>query len=269
MPRTSRFQFLLAPRWLAFHAFIVAALIVCTVLGWWQLGAFRDSSARHDLRDADPVPLTSLVQPGAAIGDAADRAVTITGTYVEGAQRWVPGRVSDGVLGSYLVTPLETADGLVVPVLRGWMDDRGDATPPSGQVTGTGHLLSPESRDQATVRTGQPLEEDEVAYLAPDQIAAATGIGTDRMVDGYVVLSELDASAPTDLERLDVDAVAPIRDVNPWQNLSYWGQWWVFGIAALVFWGSAVRSAMRRQRRDEVSEPEHSPEPSEPRTARR
>lgn len=271
MSSTSRFRFLRTPRWLAFHAFIIGALIVCIILGWWQLGAFRDSQSRHELRDADPVPLTDIIEPGEPIGDAVDRAVTITGTYLDETQRWVPARAHEDVLGSYLVTLMKAEDGTIVPVLRGWMDDRIELSrsPSSGKITLTGNLLAPETFDHATVRSGKPVADDEIAYIASQPIADATGTDTDAMADGYVVLSELDPAAPADLQKLDVDAVDPIRDVNPWQNLSYWGQWWVFGIAALVFWVSAVRSAMRRQRKDEVSEPESPAEPSEPRTAPR
>ena len=33
---------------------------------------------------------------------------------------------------------------------------------------------------------------------------------------------------------LDVDRIVPVRDVNPWQNLSYWAQWWVFAGAVVL-----------------------------------
>lgn len=252
-------RFLLSPAWLLFHVATVAVVVGFVILGSWQFSAFRDSDARHDTRASDPVALDDVAAVGELVDDAGDTPVTVTGTFLSDEQRRVPGRVHDGILGSYLMTPLKTADGTIVPIIRGWVDDpESAAVADTAEVTITGHLLPPETREHATVRTGVPLESDEVAYVAPQQIAHETGIPEDSMIGGYVLASEPTKANGDDVVVLSVDIVAPIRDVNPWQNLSYWAQWWVFAIAALIFWVSAVRSAIRR-RRQAVSEPEQSP----------
>lgn len=248
------YRFLLTPRWLLLHAVAVAAVAGCLVLGWWQADVYQDSHGRHELRDREPVAIGELAAPGAELGDGADRQAVATGSYLADRQQLLPGRVHDGTLGSFVVTPLRTGDGMVVPVLRGWVDDPEEAgtAVPSGEVTVTGYLLPPETPDHATVRTGQQLEDGRMAYIAPDQLAQRAGVSEATALHGYLLLREESpepAAAPT---TLDVDTVAPIRDVSPWQNLSYWAQWWVFALAAVVFWVSIVRNGIRTRRQGEA-----------------
>lgn len=243
-------SFLLTPKWLLFHTAIAAAVVSFVVLGSWQWEIFRENDARHDVRAREPVELTGIAEPGRPIADAADTPVTVTGQYVADGQRLVPGRIRAGVLGSYVATPLEYGNGSVVFVVRGWVDSEDDPATavPDGPITVTGHLLTPETPEHATVRSDVGVEEGEVGYLAPDAFTRATEIPSDVQIQGYILASEeapKPAAAPA---ALNVDEVAPIRDVSPWQNLSYWAQWWVFAAAAFLFWFSAVRSAARKRR---------------------
>lgn len=256
---------LLHPRWLAVHAVAAALVVAFAALGWWQLGVYRDSDARQDLRDRPPVPVADVAEPGSALGGAADRAVTATGSYV--AELVVPARVHDGVLGAYAVGLLETADGTLT-VLRGWEPDpdRTPAAPNGHDVTVSGHLVAPEDPAVATGRS--PLPPGQVGYLAPEAVAGAAGVERADLYEGYLVLAEEQPAPAAAPQRLDVGTVAPIRDVSPWQNLSYWAQWWVFAGAVVAFWVSAVRSLVKSRREtapapDGPSAP--SPRPSAPR----
>jgi cytochrome oxidase assembly protein ShyY1 len=253
-------RLLLSPRWLALHVAAVALVAGFAALGWWQLGVYQESQARQEAREDDPVPLSAVARPGEPLGDAADRAVTATGTYRD--QLVVPARVHDGVLGAYAVATMDTGDGLIA-VLRGWEHDPSEITPPrAGHVTVTGHLLAAEVPEQAT--GPRPVPNRQVGYLSPDAFAAATGDGVEQFVDGYLLATTEDppSAAP---ERLDASAVAPIRDVSPWQNLSYWAQWWVFAGAVLVFWASFVRGGLKR--RDSPPDPAAPHEPAPPPSA--
>jgi cytochrome oxidase assembly protein ShyY1 len=250
------FRFLLAPRWLALHLVFVLAIAGFVVLGSWQLDVYHESNSRQDVRDRAPVPVEEVTAAGSPLGDGADHRVIATGTYLAEQQLLVPGRIHNGVLGSYVLTPLRTDQGMIVPVIRGWVDDPDDAGTrvPDGEVRVTGFLLPPETADYATVRRDRPLEDDQLGYIAPDTLAQRTGLPAADTVAGYVLLTGASPDSSPAPVVLDVDAVAPIRDVNPWQNLSYWAQWWVFALAAVVFWCSIVRSAVR-SRRTSVSEP--------------
>lgn len=260
------YRFLLSPRWLLLHAVAVAAVAGCLLLGWWQAGVYQDSHGRHELRDREPVAVAELAGPGAELGDTADRQATATGEYLADQQQIVPGRVHDDTLGAFIVTPLRTGDGLVVPVLRGWVDDAGDPGPagavPTGEVTVTGYLLPPETPDHATVRTGQTLDDGRMAYIAPDQLAQRAGVTEAEALHGYLLLQDETPAPAVAPAVLDVDSVAPIRDVSPWQNLSYWAQWWVFALAAVIFWASVVRAGVKSRRHEQGDDGVSAPAPS-------
>lgn len=256
---------LVRPRWLAVHAVAAALVVAFAALGWWQLGVYRDSDARQELRDRPPVPVAEIADPGSPVGGAADRPVTATGSYV--AELVVPARVHDGVLGAYAVGVLETAGGTLT-VLRGWAPDpdRIPSAPDGRDVTVSGHLVASESRAVATGPSPPP--PGRIGYLAPEAVAAASGVERGRLYGGYLVLAEERPAPAAAPQRLDVGTVAPIRDVSPWQNLSYWAQWWVFAGAVVAFWVSAVRAQVKRRQATEPAPdgpPAPSPRPSVPR----
>jgi cytochrome oxidase assembly protein ShyY1 len=248
---------ILTPRWLALH--VVALVLVASfgALGWWQLEVFRDSQARQELRELPPTPIDDLTAPGRSAAEAADRAVTASGQYLDDLV--VPARVRDGVLGAYAVTPFESDAGVVV-VVRGWGVTPDDLPPaPSGQVTVTGHLIVGESPGQAT---GGSLADGQIGYLAPDPVAAAAGRDPADFYAGYLLLSDEQPAPAAHPERLELEVLAPIRNVSLWQNLSYWAQWWIFAGAVVVFWVSIVRSGLKKRSRDPGDRPEPSPQPS-------
>jgi cytochrome oxidase assembly protein ShyY1 len=239
---------LLRPRWLALHVVTVVVVVGFVALGWWQLGVYGDGEARQDVRGRPAVPLTDLVEPGGGLDAGTDRAVVATGRYLDDGRLAVPARVHEGVLGAYVLAALRTSDGGVLTVLRGWVDDQDGpaATTPAGEVTVTGHLLPPESASAAAV-SDLNLSTGEVGFVAPEAVAAASGLADDEFFPGYLLLESEEPRPAAAPEPVDIDVVAPIGNVSPWQNLSYWAQWWVFAGAAAVFWFSFVRAALRHR----------------------
>lgn len=255
-------KFLFAPRWLALHLAAVVFASGFAALGWWQLGVYQESQARLAERDRSPVPVTGLATAGQPLANAADRAVTAEGVY--GDELVVPARVRDGVLGAYSVAVLDTPAGDLV-VLRGWERDAADIAPaPTGDVTVTGHLLPAEVPQQAT--GASPAPTGQVRYIAADPVAEVTGRSRGEFYDGYLLVSSESPEPADPPERLEVSTVSPVRDVSPWQNLSYWAQWWVFAAAVLVFWFSFVRAALKKRNSppDPGARPEPEPPPSVP-----
>jgi cytochrome oxidase assembly protein ShyY1 len=240
---------LLTPRWIALHVVTVAVVVGFVALGWWQLGVYQDNESRQDVRDRPAVPISDLVRPGEELGSGADRAVVATGRYLDEGHLTVPARVHEGVLGAYLVAALRTPDGGVLTVLRGWVDDADRAgTAAGGEVTVAGHLLAPETPADASASDADP-STDEIGFVAPQPVAAATGLPDDDFYPGYLLLEDEQPRPAASPEPLDLAVVDPIGDVSPWQNLSYWAQWWVFAGAAAVFWFSFVRTAVRHRSR--------------------
>jgi cytochrome oxidase assembly protein ShyY1 len=240
---------LLTPRWIALHVATIAVIAGFVALGWWQLGVYGHSEARQDVRDRPAVSISDLVQPGEELGAGADRAVLATGRYVDEGHLTVPARVHEGVLGAYLVAALRTPDGGVLTVLRGWVDDAEQAGAVSGgEVTVAGHLLASETAADASVSDAD-LSTNEIGYVAPESVAAETGLPEDRFYPGYLLLEDEQPRPAASPELLELGVVDPIGNVSPWQNLSYWAQWWVFAGAAALFWFSFVRAAVRHRSR--------------------
>ncbi|HEU4490983.1 MAG TPA: SURF1 family protein [Jiangellales bacterium] len=242
------YRFLLTPRWLALHTLVVVLVVAFTWLGSWQLSSYEEQRRERDLRAREAVPVTELVGPGQRLpGDAVDRNVTATGRYVSGEPFLVPGRLLDGVAGTYVLAPLELDGGGSVLVLRGWADGPGDpaagALPP-GPVTVTGVLRADESAD-AAVTLGRELTAREVPVVASWAVAAAGAPG--ELLDGWVLLAEEEPPSGVPPRPVPLDELAR-TGAGIWQNLSYAAQWWVFAVAAVVFWGAFVRAAVRERR---------------------
>ena len=246
--------FVLSPRWLALHVVAIALVAAFVALGWWQLDAYRTSQDRHDKREAEAAPFAQAIETGQSAGPTLDGPVVADGSYV--ASLVVPARVNDGVLGAYAVGALDTGDGVLI-VLRGW-SPRADQVPvaPPGDVIVTGHILPDETAAEAS---GRELAADQIGYLASAPVRAT--LSRDDVHSGYLLLTKEAPDHTATLERLDIDEVAPIRNVGPWQNLSYWAQWWVFAAAVIVFWVSFVRTGIRRSRQGPTPAPEPQPAP--------
>src|SRR5690606_2113310 len=181
------------------------------------------------IRDFHVTGVQTCALPICPLGAATDQPVTASGRYV--ADVVVPARVHERTLGAYAAGILETRDGRLL-VLRGWRHDPDDITAlPGDAITVSGHLVAPETPAEAT--GGAELPAGRIGYLAPEAAAAATGLEESSFYGGYLVVIEEDPQPAGAPERLDVNTIAPVRDVSPWQNLSYWAQWWVFAGAVV------------------------------------
>jgi cytochrome oxidase assembly protein ShyY1 len=239
-------RFLLGPRWLLWHAALVVVLAAFTLLGLWQLHRFE-----HHPRSRADLPVSAIdgvLRPGEPLADDdVARRVSAIGTYDDARTRLVPGRKVEGRVGFLVVTPLRTAAG-VLPVVRGWVATRSSAatTAPPGQLTLTGRLQGSETSDASTVDPLAQLPADEVPYVATFSLLETWPYSPRSVYDGYVLATrEVPAGATTPVR---VEAHSPPGGVGRWRNLAYALNWWLFGVAALFFWGSVVRRAAMEQR---------------------
>lgn len=235
-------HFLLGPRWLLWHAALAVVLVAFTLLGLWQLDHFEHHATSRG--DRPVVDIDRVVRPGDRLAsDDVARRVRATGAYDDARTLLVPGREHDGRTGFLVVTPLRTASGLL-PVVRGWVAARssGATTAPGGRLTLTGRLQGSENRDASSIDPLTALPSDEVAYVATFSLLEIWPYSPRALYDGYVVATrEVPASAATPAR---VDAQSPSAGVGRWRNLAYALNWWLFGIAALFFWGSVIRRAI-------------------------
>ena len=242
------FRRLLTPRWVGMLAALAVVVAACVLLGLWQLGVARDSGRQDAVAAASTLeraPLEQVTAPHSDFkSDYSNRAVTVTGTYAAGRSLLVVDRRLDGRVGSWVVTPLETAGG-TVPVLRGFVDGTPASVPapPTGVVTVTGTLGPGESP-----RDGAPLPAPQVRSI---DLASLVNEWPGDLYN-VVVLASAESAGPTVGTPL---AAAGLTRVPPppldaplnLRNAAYAVQWWVFGIFAIWMWWKMFRAEQQAE----------------------
>ncbi|MFI6154055.1 SURF1 family protein [Kitasatospora sp. NPDC051170] len=247
------YRFLLTPRWLSGTALAVAAVAVCVWLGSWQLGRFEDrvSTHRENKQSAtaagDARPIDDLLNEAAPQVSTVTvgKSVSVSGSYDLEHQLLVPNRVLDGKQGYYVLTPLRTADGHAVAVVRGWAPGTPAVAPgapaiapapPGGAVTVTGRLQANESvGSNGAVAGGLPAGELGMINRA----SLLNVLSYDGWYDGWVAADEPPAgltAVPT-VEPQGGDGLT----LRAFQNLGYTLEWFVFGGFVVFMWFRLVR----------------------------
>ncbi len=246
----------MTPRWLGGTLVAVLAIVVCVLMGTWQLGRFgdrvethrstQDSAARAGDR---AVPLTDLVGDGGpdefVAPEEAGEPVTVSGRYDADHQLIVPERSLDGEEGYYVLTPLRTGSGPAVPVVRGWHAGPAPATapaPPSGTVAVRGALQQPESNESAGVHTGGGLPAGQVGVI---RASALVNLLPYPVYDAWITLDRASAG---------LTAVPPAKprggglDKKAFQNLGYTWEWFAFAGFVVFMWFRFARREAEVQR---------------------
>jgi cytochrome oxidase assembly protein ShyY1 len=210
--------------------FLVVAFVL---LGRWQMSRVYRPVDGYSAEPA-AVPFATLVPSGSAAPAAAiSRQVSLTGHFFATGQVVVPGHTLSGQPVSWVVTPLVTADGTEVLVVRGWVgaNDGALAAPPAGVVAVT-----------ARVESGAVL---------PIATATAAGAST-RVWSGFVIRT---AQAPPDPLSLQPVPAAPPHIAAPaefhLQNAIYVVQWFLLAVIAVVTWWRFLRASREWDTTDE------------------
>lgn len=217
---------LLSARGLGLTALALLAVGAMVALGLWQLGVYddhQDADAKARLERA-PVPLADVLGPDDALtSDDVGRPVVVSGRFDDTGQFFVEGFAGVGD-GYAVVTPLVTADGSAILVVRGAADSTTPPSSPAGDVEVTG-VLEPTDSGAA------PLDDGRVT----DGISVAAVVSTvdHDLYAGYVIAT---GSNPPD----ELQAVSPPpADASRWagiRNLLYAFQWWLFAAFAVFMW---------------------------------
>ncbi len=230
----------LAPRYWGVHVLMVAAVVAAVLLGRWQYDvwhAHRADSAASVTR-LSPVPLDSILGPDAAYpGDALGRPVTVEGTWDPDGTVFVSGRERDGHTGYWAVTPVVTASGSEIPVVRGWVTDPSQApAPPRGNAALVGLLQPPED-------SGVPDEDASDAVLPELSITDLLQRTSRDLYGGYVIATDRSvpgggatAAGTTGLVPASAEHLPGADASTGLRNVLYAFQWWVFGAFAIFMW---------------------------------
>lgn len=216
----------LRPANLGLLLLMVAAAVVFSLLGEWQLGRSQEHARVSPTETV--VPIGEVLQPAADFtGHADHQRVSVSGTWADLPLEEVPDRPLDGRDGSWVVAALrESSTGGLLPVLLGWAPD-GAAAPsaPTGDAQMTGRLMLSE----------QPAGVGADGRLSALSSGDLVNVWPGRLYTGYLVADA--GAAPT---LTPVPSEAPVARLDP-QNLSYAFQWWLFAAFALVMWVKIVR----------------------------
>lgn len=270
------YRFLLTPRWLAGHLFVVLACIFCVFMGSWQLSRFESRVETHRTAEKDtkaaaaarPVALAKLL-PNAksqVTTVSSGRAVTVTGRYDTARQLLVPDRTLDGRTGFYVLTPLRVADGTALPVVRGWLPGKASASAvpaaPAGQVTVTGALQAPETTSTDGAISSGGLPEGQLGMISA---ASLVNLLPYDVYSAWITQSE---AVATPLKAVPA-TVAPGTglDLKAFQNLGYTGEWFVFAGFVVFMWFRLFRREAEAQRDAALGLPPESGAPAAPGSA--
>jgi cytochrome oxidase assembly protein ShyY1 len=239
-------RFLLRPRWLLSHLFVVLLVVTMVNLGFWQLRRLdekRDRNALIEARADEPVtPVGELLDPGdghATVGSVRFRSVTATGTYDDDATVVVRNRTQDGIAGAWLVTPLVLEGGERVGVIRGFvgLDSDGsavDAPAPDGEVTVTGLVADPDGLDGTAPRDIAPL------------LASGDGILPALVRADTSDPPEPNAADPSQPEPASILPVPP-PELSEGPHLGYAVQWFIFSAIAVIGYPVVLLRVVRRR----------------------
>lgn len=222
----------LQPRWLGLLGLLVVLLYAFGRLGLWQWSVAdqQEGAQALQVQAAQPaVPLASYLRPHSAFPpQGSGRMVRAQGEYVGSDQFLVPQRYLSGRPGYWVMTPLRTSEGALLPVLRGWVADPAQADQPDpGPVTVTGTLAPGESpAPQAELPSGQ---------LGSVDLGVLANTWSGELYNAFVFAVE-EQPAVTGGTVAKVPPPPLTREGVDWRNVGYALQWWVFaGFAVYMY----------------------------------
>lgn len=232
---------LLKLKWIVGHLLVLLVVVTFVNLGLWQLRRHDEKADRNAvLTEAMALPTVPLEE--LPVGERAYRRTTVAGVYTDGEVLLSP-RNERGP-GHHVLTPLQTDDGTLLLVDRGWVPYRFESAPvpgaeaPEGRVELSGVLLPATEVDPKAVRDddGRLLR---VAAVPPRLIIGEASRAPERVQDVYLLLRE---QRPASAE-LPVPGPPPEPDAGP--HLSYAIQWFLFTAVALIGYPLLLRRTVR------------------------
>ncbi len=236
-----------AIRWISLIVFAIVMATLFVQLGQWQLRRLDERRANNALveqaEDAEIGDWRDFLGDEPPASTDEWRRVEITGTYLD-QQYVVRFRQNGDVRGYEVVTPLQTDDGRIVLIDRGFGEvEPGGQMPttappaPTGEVTLIGRVRIDE-------RGGAGEVPQDGQVRAVNSVAISQDLGMD-LVSGWLQLDEVPADSGL------VPPPLPTLDEGP--HFSYAVQWFSFTligvVGVIVFLRADVVDRRRQQAR--------------------
>ncbi len=221
----------ITPRWLLALAALVAFIVACFFLGQWQWNRTQDILAAERASVAQPVDLREIVNADQTWENAnIGRQVIVNGEFT-GDEVLLPNRTYRGEAGTWTITRFQLNSGESIAVVRGWLPNDEISPPIRLEPTQIAGVLHPNEDFYEGANT------DRIVTISAPALAEEWGT---RLIDGYVMLQELDpvllaADAPAPVI---VPPTVQVGDAPfPLQNFFYAIQWWIFAAFAIFVYG--------------------------------
>lgn len=235
------YRFVLRPRWILSHVFVLVVILACLNLGAWQLRRHDERAARNatvEARSELPAsPVTELLGSTGDVGELRYRTGTAEGRYTDRVLL-VDNRSKDGLPGSWVLSPLVLDDGSVLVVNRGFHGAGPGAVdppaPPSGDVSVEGTLTP--WQGSCGVRGDEGGAPVGMACL--NREGAEEAFGTEVLP---VVLQRTRSAPPAPA----VLSSVPLPELDSGPHRGYAAQWFIFGTIALVGYPLILRRVAR------------------------
>ena len=231
-------RMLLTPRWLVLSVVALSTIVGFGLLSQWQWArAHRGDLVSAAAADPAAVQLAGLLPDSAPLaGEFYGRQATVTGAYDAAAQRLV---VQSN--GYWVVSPLRTAAGTTVAVVRGVIPTATTAAPtPIGTITVRGRI-QPFDGDPGVQPGDASTPAGQLPRLTPSALNSLLGTA---VVGGFLTLTEQQPASTLPL--VPPAYTSQASDGLHWQNASYAVQWVLFAAFVVFMW--------QRWFRDEVAE---------------
>lgn len=240
------------PRMVGFTLVIIAAVIVTVQLGTWQLDravARAEQAAEAEMNaklGSEPEPIADVVEPQTAfVQRMVGQRVEVAGTF-EGPEFFVahkfkadesdPKNKDLWTHGYWVLSPLRTPEGALMPVVRGWVE-HDDAA----YLNAEGLTARVVGALDGTDPAGDPVDGNTIGSVSTGQLA---NIWEGPMYSGFVIATEIDPapSTPLGLPALE-PAATPVLDGGGLnlRNLAYAAEWFIFGGFAVAVWWRLIR----------------------------
>ena len=252
------YRFLLKPRWILSHIFVLLVVVVMVNMGMWQLRRLDEKKAvnaqitasMHD----EAVPIGEVLPDGPAsstqqIDAAVYRPVVVSGRFLADQQVLVNNRTYNSQPGFWVVTPLLLSDGTAIAINRGWIPfsytpdgDWSDFAPPTGTVTVRGLIRASQVREtDGLVSSPKDASTGVLRTLARLDVGRLAQQVDERIWPMYL---ELDAQDPPVGE---LPIPVPLPELSEGPHLGYAIQWFAFSLLTVIVYPLlCIRVARRR-----------------------